>query len=300
MVAMTSATVTPDLLMAEAGRRFMAAELATVQANWPELRLSAEMTAVHETRKAIRRTFTLFKLFTPFFAEGELEPHRRGLRKIMRRLAPCRDTAVFRLKLAAYNETAERPLTGLAEVWEARQITVDDDLRRYLARPSVAETLNRYSRLTAGAGTGLPPTSDEDAPIRVRHALPAVIFQALGSVQAYGDLLPDAGEEQLHQLRIQFKELRYTLSFFKDLLGEGAYAIIEECRQMQDLLGDLNDADVAATLMSKMEERREEAAIYGAFQRSTLERLAAEVPAHYAGFDRPESRLALAAALIAL
>jgi hypothetical protein len=73
--------ITPDLPIAEAGRRLMADELTIIQAHWPELRLSSAMVAVHETRKAIRRTFTLFKLFAPYFAPGELEYHRARLRK---------------------------------------------------------------------------------------------------------------------------------------------------------------------------------------------------------------------------
>lgn len=297
---MASRVITPHLLMAEAGRQLMAGELATVQAHWPELRLSAGMVAVHETRKAIRRTFTLFKIFTPFFIAGELEPHRRGLRKIMRRLAPCRDTAVFRQKLKAYNDTAERPLLGLLNAWDARQQIADDNLRLYLAKPRAAATLERYAVLASTLGSGLPPAAEEDAPIEVRHALPAIIFQRFGAVEAYGDLLPGATEEQLHQLRIQFKELRYTLTFFKELLGDEGSQIIDECRKMQDFLGELNDASVAIELMTGMEAHREEAAIYSAFQRARLESLVDETEAHYARFNRPELRAVLAAALAAL
>jgi len=298
--AMTRPTITPDLLMAEAGRLLMADELATVQAYWPELRLSAEVTAVHETRKAIRRTFTLFKLFTPSFAPGELERHRRGLRKIMRRLAPCRDAAVFRLRMAAYNETAERPLTGLADYWAARQNEADDVLRQYLARQSVADILDRYAHLTATVGSGLPEASDRDAPIRVRHALPALLLQRLGAVAAYGDLLPDATADQLHQLRIQFKELRYTLSFFSDILMEQAHDFIDVSRRMQEFLGDLNDLNVAIVLMDGMEEHREEAAVYSDSLRPRLAQLTAEVPARYAEFDRADLRLELSTVLAIL
>lgn len=291
---MTRPTITPDLLMSEAGRQLMAGELTTVQAYWPELRLSAETTAVHETRKAIRRTFTLFKLFAPFFANGELEPHRRGLRKIMRRLAPCRDTAVFRMKLADYHETAERPLEGLTDYWNARQVMVDGDMRDFLARRSAAETLNRYARLTSAAGAGLPKPDALSAPIQVRHALPAVLFQRIGAVRAYGDLLPNATLDQLHQLRIQFKELRYTLSFFKDILVEQAGQFVDVSRRMQEFLGDLNDVSVAIELLDRMNEHREEAAVYRDYQQSRLDQLVGEVPARYAEFDRPDIRLELA------
>lgn len=291
---MTRPTITPDLLMSEAGRQLMADELTTVQAYWPELRLSAETTAVHETRKAIRRTFTLFKLFAPFFADGELEQHRRGLRRIMRRLAPCRDTVVFRMKLADYHETAGRPLEGLTAYWDARQVVVDDELREFLAGRSAVETINRYAQLTSAAGAGLPEADPLSAPVRVRHALPALLFQRIGTIKAYGDLLPDATVDQLHQLRIQFKELRYTLSFFRDILMEQACQFVDVSRRMQEFLGELNDISVAIDLLDGMNEHRDEAAVYSEVQRSRVDQLVAEAPARYAEFDRPEIRLELA------
>ena len=166
-----------EIPIAEAGRLLMAGELAIIQTHWPALRLAADTTAVHETRKAIRRTFTLFKLFAPYFAPDELEPHRATLRRMMRRLAPCRDAAVFRLKLAAYNETAEPPLTKLADHWDERQARADEKLREYLGRRPVIRRLDRYTRLTVSPGMGLPRGKDRAAPLLVGHALPALLFQ---------------------------------------------------------------------------------------------------------------------------
>lgn len=294
---MTHTPITPDLPIAEAGRLMMAEELATIQDFWPALRLSAEVTAVHETRKAIRRTFTLFKLFTPYFAPGRLDSHRTGLRKIMRRLAPCRDTAVLRLRLDAYNETAEQPLAELAAWWERHQAAVDDKLRDYLGRKPAGRIVDRYSHLVRTEGAGLPDITEKSAPLLVRHALPGLILQRVGAVRAWGDILPTATPLQFHQLRIQFKELRYSLAFFEDILSADAGEIIELGRRVQDHLGNLNDASVAAELMEHVKRHKEEAAVYGEYQRSELARLMAEFRPLYAEFDRPDVRRNLAAAV---
>lgn len=297
---MSPSPITSNLLMVEAGRQLMANELATVQAHWPALRLAAETTAVHETRKAIRRTFTLFKLFAPYFAEGALEPHRRGLRKMMRRLAPCRDVAVFRLNLAAYNESAQYPLVDLARYWDAQQDRFDAVLREFLEHKKARATLDRYAYLTATEGSGLREPNGNCATLLVRHALPAVILQRMGTVLACGEQLPTATTAQFHQLRIQFKELRYTLSFFEDILAGRANALIDLSRRMQEHLGNLNDASVAIDLLGRMKAYSREAAVYSDYQEEELARLMDDFMPLYAEFEQPELRQNLAAAVAIL
>ena len=63
---------------------------------------------------------------------------------------------------------------------------------------------------------------------------------------------------------------------------------------MQEFLGDLNDVSVAIELLDRMNEHREEAAVYRDYQQSRLDQLVGEVPARYAEFDRPDIRLELA------
>jgi CHAD domain-containing protein len=292
--------ISTDLPIAEAGRRLMADELSIIQAHWPELRLSTEMVAVHETRKAIRRTFTLFKLFTPYFALGELERHRIRLRRIMRRLAPCRDTAVFRHKLAAYNQGAADPLLELEAGMARRQEGVDRKLRDYLVRRSTYKTLNRYATFVATEGAGLPEEDCKSVPVRVRHVLPELIFRRIGTVRAYGDILESATPMQFHQLRIRFKELRYTLTFFEEILDGSGLRIIELSRQIQDHLGDLNDAVVAQSLLKEMKCCPTEAAVYGGLQRAEMARLTAEFTALYKEFDQPGLRREVAYVLAGL
>lgn len=294
---MTPPPIAPDDPIAEAGRRLMAEELAIMQDHWPALRLSADMTAVHETRKAIRRSLTLFQLFAPYFAPEMLTPHRATLRGIMRRLAPCRDMAVFRLKLAAYNATAAAPLAGLALLWDERQVTTDARLCAYLGRKSIVHKLHRYTRLVTSPGMGLPKRSRKGAPLLVRHALPELLFARIAAVRAWGDRLPDLSPRQFHQLRIQFKELRYTLGFFEPLLVEIG-AVNDLSRRIQEHLGLLNDASVGVELLADVKRYPDEAAAYEQFLRGELARLTAGFLPLYAEFDRPEVRRALALAVV--
>ncbi len=289
--------IAPDHPMSEAGRRLMAEELVVMQDHWPALRLAADVTAVHETRKAIRRTLTLFKLFAPYFAPDALPPHRATVRGIMRRLAPCRDTAVFRTYLADYNATAPAPLAGLARLWDERQAEADARLCAYLGRKSIVRRLDRYTRLATTTGMGLPKRSRKTAPLLVRHALPGLLFERMAAVRAWGDLLPNLTPRQFHQLRIQFKELRYTLGFFEPLLVEGG-AVLGLSRRIQEHLGQLNDAGVGLELLADVRRYPDEVATYAPYLRGELARLTADFSPLYAEFDQPEVRRALALAVV--
>ena len=55
---------------------------------------------------------------------------------------------------------------------------------------------------------------------------------------------------ELHDLRIAAKRLRYTLEIFADVLPEESASVVEEVTQIQEELGALHDSDVMVALLS--------------------------------------------------
>lgn len=55
--------------------------------------------------------------------------------------------------------------------------------------------------------------------------------------------------QNLHNLRIAAKRLRYTLELFEDVLPTACQGIAKELAQLQDELGTLHDADVMIALL---------------------------------------------------
>jgi CHAD domain-containing protein len=85
-------------------------------------------------------------------------------------------------------------------------------------------------------------------PSRVRDTATSRIWGAYEQVRAYDATLAWADVATIHQLRIASKRLRYSLEFFREVLGPEAGQLIERVTRLQDHLGMLNDADVAARL----------------------------------------------------
>ncbi len=62
--------------------------------------------------------------------------------------------------------------------------------------------------------------------------------------------------DELHDLRIAAKRLRYTLEIFADVLPEESTSVVKEVTQIQEELGALHDSDVMVSLLSLCLEQR--------------------------------------------
>jgi CHAD domain-containing protein len=142
-----------------------------------------------------------------------------------------------------------------------------------------------------------------------------LIYKRFEAVQAYDRVLGEAGLETLHQLRITFKQLRYALEYFAEILGEEGRRVIEEVKTLQDHLGELNDARVAAEMLSELladwvknrpdqpQTEQPDPAQVAAYLQAKLEErqhLLETFPQAWARFNRPELRRDLALAISVL
>jgi CHAD domain-containing protein len=162
---------------------------------------------------------------------------------------------------------------------------------------------------TPGAGArkmeGIPPP-----PVLVSAVVPRLIYVRWGRVQAFSPVLDGAPVAVLHALRIECKRLRYTLEFFREVLGPEAKDAIAEVVQVQDHLGALHDADVANGLLSEFLFRAGDnggprviapgVVAYLAVQQGELQRLIDTFPERWRAFNRPEMRTWIAQAVAAL
>lgn len=94
----------------------------------------------------------------------------------------------------------------------------------------------------------------KDAPYTVNLTVPNLIFERLAAVRAFDSEIENADPEVLHRLRVEFKRLRYAVSYFQDVLGKEARDFIDELKRIQDHLGRLNDVVVAQAELNDLLE----------------------------------------------
>lgn len=294
--------LTPRTHITLAGRRVLADQMAIVNKHLPDLHSDTSATAVHKTRKALRRTFTGIKTFAAYDQAKTLTYYRRRLKKIMRRLGRCRDLTILRQNYAAFraqHAIDDPEADELDDYWREQLVAADVSLRAYLQRPKTTSLLRDYTTFVTKPIS--PPAAKRPfTPVQVRHVAPLLIHQRLANVLAFDDFLADADYARLHDLRVQFKELRYTLEFFAPLLDESVAPLLDHLNAIQDHLGALNDTHVALQLLQQTPGRETAVTAYTQHCRETAVALESAFPALWTEFNDVGWRQQLLTAVVAI
>jgi CHAD domain-containing protein len=310
----------PDDSMAEAGRKVLKYHFIQMLLHEPGTRLGEDIEELHDMRVATRRMRAALEVFGPYFQPKLIKPIRKGLRATGRVLGQVRDLDVFLEKagtyLASLDSGERQGLEPLIRLWESERQRHRERMIDYLVRQDYLDFVQVMNRFVTTPALGTIPFDPENpAPYRVREVAPMMIYTRLAAVRAYDPVLQNASYAQLHNLRISFKYLRYTLEFFREVLGAEAKSVIERIKTVQDHLGDLNDADVACGMLQDLledwetsqldlplEERQNPQGIvqYLAFRTNERHTLLVQFPEVWAKFNTPAFLQQIAQAIAVL
>ncbi len=299
----------PDDLMSEGGRKVLAFHFGKLLARQADVLASEDSEAVHQMRVATRRLRSTMRIFRPYYRWNALKPLRAALKETAERLGAVRDLDVYREHLARYAK--EQPSARRRDL---RLIDAQLGERHAALRAELCDHLNSAAHhaflsdfaafLQTPYAAARPSPDDQPMPRRICEIAPRLIYEQYGVVRAYEPHLATASAERLHALRIEVKRLRYLIEAFGELLGTRAEVVVDACKRLQDFLGELQDAKVAAQLsaLHLPNLRRGKRALerYLATRHADQERLRATLAEQWAAFAAPEVRQALGLAVAAL
>ncbi len=213
--------------------------------------LGAGPEPVHQIRVAARRLRSALGLFGKIVACPELAPIKAGARQLATILGPARDWDVFLAGTGAAVAASlpdDPAVAHLLAAAKRRRQAAYRGLRIYLDGPEFRLLGLRLVSLIAMR----PWEMDGEA-----RALAAFAARALKKrhvrMMAAGDGIEDLDVPALHRLRLQAKRLRYAAEFLAPLYPDriiGRY--VRRLSDVQEALGHLNDASVAAGLMGAL------------------------------------------------
>jgi CHAD domain-containing protein len=252
---LSSPGLLPDDPMSEAGRKTLWFHYLRMLKHEPGTRAGEDIEELHDMRVATRRMRAAIRVFGDFFDPEMIKPFNKELRNVARALGPVRDLDVFEEKASHYLETVpmemRNGLDPLIETWHSERRVARETMITYLDSDHHRKFKRNFGEFLQTEGAAARPVpKDRPIPYLVRHVLPRLVYTRYEAVRAYEPILEDAQVETLHALRIDCKYLRYTLEFFREVLGPEGEAVIEEIKAMQDHLGDLHDAVVAIGLLN--------------------------------------------------
>ena len=246
--------------------------LAHFLGNLPALEEGDAVEAVHQMRVAMRRLRSAMGLFGRAFPCAEFEALRLESKRIATLLGQARDWDVFVMRLsdggALGRFAGERGFDGLVAAAEAKAAGAHAAVARLGGDPSVTRFALRLERLAAsrgwreGADDGTLAALDEPV-----AAFAARWLETLDrKVRRRGRHFRSLGPVARHALRIAMKHMRYATEFFGGLFHprSAVERYARRAADLQDRLGELNDAAIALGLIKALGPARSAAGAYAA------------------------------------
>ena len=205
----------------------------------PGVRIGDDPEDVHQLRVATRRLRAFLRAARPLLVPEWEEELREELRWLGSAAGPVRDHDVLiehlREEVATLAQPEQDALAGVFERLAAERAQARAALLEVLESDRYLALLDRIEQAAE-----LPRTLDGDRPLaslwrrewkRLRGA-----FEALG---------PAPGDDELHQLRIKAKRARYAAELAAPALGDPGDRFVRRAKDLQDVLGEHQDAVVA-------------------------------------------------------
>lgn len=244
----------PKMATAEAFAAVAAACLEQIAFHAPRVHQEGGVEDVHRMRVAVRRLRAVLSVFRRAI-DGRRLPFEDDLRWLQDKLGAVRDWDVFR---AGAVQPIEGEHNDVALVDEAGGMARDYahlELRIALESARSAALWKAMMRWLRGLARGREQGGKLDRPI-AKYAR-RELRRRDRKLRQRGRRIAALDEEELHTLRIGAKKLRYAAEFFCDLYPrKKLQRVLARIKGLQDLLGGLNDARTARTLLGRLEPRR--------------------------------------------
>lgn len=293
----------PEMPMAEAARLIWQEQLMLLLLNEAGVRYADDPEYVHDMRVATRRARAAARLYGDYFRARDIRRFLKRLRRTAQLLGAVRDLDVAIGKLDRYRKGSNRKtaaqLAARMEQWLAQRTAAHVQLVQWLDSPGYARFMRSFAEFLRTPGAGAvdytPQPGAEVTPHQVRHVTPSMVLDSFERVRCYETWFEGDGEapvETLHQLRIACKYLRYNLEFTRSLLGPECERLIASLRQLQDDLGDLNDAVVSKRMLAADGVGADGTGVasYERAQDKLIRQLRAQAGERFAAFVAPENR----------
>ncbi len=205
--------------------------------------------ALHDMRVASRRLRAALDAFAPLYDGATFRRAVRETKTLTRALGAVRDDDVLRDTLRTYAESVpedEAPAVArFIERVEAGRESHREVLLRDLDALDEAGYADRFLKAIKSPGKGKAGREHANDAGRRIVAVQTAAFYALAPHLQNPDHV-----EELHEMRIAAKRLRYALELFAEPLGEGAGPVIAAVREFQEIVGEIHDADVRVDLLT--------------------------------------------------
>lgn len=247
----------------------------------------SEHDAVHQMRVACRRLRSDLRTFAPLLDDPRTDPLRTELAWLAGSLGEARDLEVLRARVTrTARQDPLAPLDPDALALVGRHLHEQEQVAMDSAREALRT--DRYvDLLVLLADTATEPAVTELAQKPCKIVLPPLVGAAWNHLaKRAGRLAPDDPDDDWHRARILAKRARYAAEVAAQALGKPARATAADATAVQEILGEHQDAAIAADRMSALALQDPSDAALAVTCGRLMERERANVRAARAAFPR--------------
>lgn len=216
------------------------------------IRHGEDIEHVHRMRVASRRLRAAFQLFQECLPQDRVKEWRRRIRQITRALGAARDADVQIEFLQAFLQQMDdevsrckpgvrRILLRLRQARESLQERVERALDRLESSGVLSEMEHHLQNRLARARLLNLPMGTSAVYTRAEESITERLTEFL-TFEPY--VYQPQRIEDLHEMRIAAKRLRYTLEIFAPLYGKRLDKPLKIIKEIQERLGSMHDCDV--------------------------------------------------------
>lgn len=243
----------------------------------PVVRLDTDVEGVHQARVATRRLRSDLRTFRRLLDREWVAALRAELGWLGAQFGEARDADVLLERLTRragqLPEASQAGTRGVIEALAQRRVQAHADL---LATLRSDRYLDLVEQLVAAARA--PALREAKSSQRAAQALPRIVRHAWTPLEKHVRSLGDpVSDEDLHMIRILGKRCRYAAEACAPSLGKRTHKLALAARELQDVLGELNDAVVAEQwLRGWTADVHAGSSAFAAGELAALERVAAD------------------------
>ncbi|MGF1529995.1 MAG: CHAD domain-containing protein [Puniceicoccaceae bacterium] len=239
----------------DAARQIHQHSLSIVRANLPGMLEDIDCEFLHDFRIAIRRARSALSLLKGVYPPAEVITYKQHFSQMGRYTNLLRDLDVQLSQRSDYLSLLPPDLHPAAELFfEQIQLKREGAVRKMqeeLAKEKIEPVLNQWEEFLLH-----PPPPNQDCP-RALQPIGEVSRKLLAKQMAriYRQSAPidqSTPDAELHEIRIEFKKIRYLTEFFRSLYPpEALQTVLKRLRKLQNLLGEFNDLAVQRTALGQ-------------------------------------------------
>ncbi len=237
--------LSPDLTAQVAARRMVSTFLGVARQNEQGIIDDLDTEFLHDYRVSLRRVRSLISLFKGVWDDATEQQLKQRFSAIMRITNRLRDLDVYLLDQASYYTLLPVSMhPGIDDIFASfarERAQQSRELAAHLRSEAYKREITALEQLFEGDNDSMAVGERaEDNVLEYGCRLITKRYRKVCRIASKID--EDTPDEEVHELRLQCKKLRYLLDFFSPLLDrKQVRVLIKSLKSLQDNLGRFND-----------------------------------------------------------